>query len=154
MKIGLQYVLGDIVLPWIHKMLFFSVKSPATISSAVPSNFLSILPDRISSGKSSQSQMICKTFFSWLWMRMQSRVEPMTLAHLSGFFLERTNVKEASKCYSFHKLCIYSFSKPLPDQGLHLNLGFSNLSLQNSERISHWNIDYPPSSSVFTSLSV
>lgn len=57
----------------------------------------------------------------------------MTLAHLLGFFLERTRVKEASKRYSFHKLCIYSFSKSLSDEGLHLNLGFSKLSLENSE---------------------
>lgn len=47
-------------------MLYFSVRSPATISSAVMSNFLSILPDLVLSSKSSQSQMICKTFFSGL----------------------------------------------------------------------------------------
>lgn len=61
----------------------------------------------------------------------------MTLAHLLDFFLGRTHVKEASKHYSFHKPCIYSFSKSLPDEGPHLNLGFSNLYLENSERISH-----------------
>lgn len=47
-------------------MLYFSVKSPATISSAVLSNFLSVLPGLVLSSKSSQRQMICKTFFSGL----------------------------------------------------------------------------------------
>lgn len=47
-------------------MFYFSVKSPATISSAVMNNFLSVLPGLVLSSKSSQSHMICKTVFGGL----------------------------------------------------------------------------------------